>query len=301
MVDTVLRGCPEARFLVTSREALGVVGEMVFRVPSLAVPPVELTVTATDLGDFAAARLFLDRVHRVRPTLIVDDLAARDVAAICSRLDGIPLALELAAARAGSMPLERVAVELDDVFRLLTGGSRTALARQQTLQASIAWSVDLLDDVERSVLCRLATFRGSFTLAAAEAIATDEALVDRFVVLDSVGRLVDKNLVQLNDDTGRYRLLETIRQFALDELRRTGDVAPTAADTAAGSPSVPWRSGASPGSGARRATRTSTTSSLRWSGRTTTTPPRPTASLVDSAGTATSSAIWLSSAASTTG
>ena len=229
VVDDIRRGCPEARLLVTSREALGLVGETVFRVPSLAVPPTQQPITAADLDDFDAARLFLDRARRVRPTLIVDDLAARHVAAICARLDGIPLALELAAARAASMPLERVALELDDVFRLLTGGSRTALARQQTLQASIAWSVDLLDAVERSVLCRLAIFRGPFPLAGAEAIASDDGLVDRFVVLDSVGRLVDKSLVQLNDSTGRYRLLETIRQFAMDELRTTGELAPSEA------------------------------------------------------------------------
>jgi predicted ATPase/class 3 adenylate cyclase/DNA-binding CsgD family transcriptional regulator len=229
MVDAVLRGCPRVHLMVTSREALGVLGEIVFRVPSLAVPPSEQPVTAAELDDFDSARLFLDRARRVRPTLIVDDGAAQHVAAICSRLDGIPLALELAAARAASMPLERVALELDDVFRLLTGGSRTALARQQTLHASIAWSVDLLDAVERSVLCRVAIFRGSFPLAAAEAIASDDDLVDRFVVIDSVGRLVDKSLVQLNDRTGRYRLLDTIRQFAADQLRRTGDLAPTQA------------------------------------------------------------------------
>src|SRR4051794_33259767 len=170
LVDAIRRACPQARLLVTSREALGLVGEIVFRVPSLAVPPTDQVVTAGDLDEYDAARLFLDRSRRVRPTLIVDDVAAEHVAAICARLDGIPLALELAAARAGSMPLERLALELDDAFRLLTGGSRTALARQQTLQASIEWSVDLLDTVERAVLCRLAIFRGPFALAAAEAI-----------------------------------------------------------------------------------------------------------------------------------
>jgi predicted ATPase/class 3 adenylate cyclase/DNA-binding CsgD family transcriptional regulator len=229
VVDAVLRGCPRARLLVTSREALGLFGEVLFRVPSLAVPPSGQPVTAAGLDDFDAARLFLDRARRVRPTLIVDDRAAQHVAAICVRLDGIPLALELAAARAASMPLARVALELDDVFRLLTGGSRTALPRQQTLHASIAWSVDLLDTVERSVLSRLAIFRGSFPLPAAEAIASDDLLVDRFAVIDSVGRLVDKSLVQLNDATGHYRLLDTIRRFALDRLRRTGDLAPTEA------------------------------------------------------------------------
>jgi predicted ATPase len=149
------------------------------------------------------------------------------VVAVCVRLDGIPLALELAAARARTVPLDRLAGGLDDAFRLLTGGARTAMPRQQTLLASIAWSVDLLDDAERAVLRRLAVFRGPFTLDAVEAVAADEVSVAADDVLDVIGRLVDKSLVQLDDATGTYRLLETIRQFSLDRLRDAAELAVT--------------------------------------------------------------------------
>ena len=162
-MDAILSGCPEAHVLVTSREPLGVAGEVVWRVPSLSAPAAGEVVAPETLEAYDAARLFLDRARRVRPNLVVDDRTANAIGAICARLDGIPLALELAAARTRTMPLERLASGLDDAFRLLTGGVRTALPRQQTLLASIAWSVDLLDDVERAVLRRLAVFHGPFS------------------------------------------------------------------------------------------------------------------------------------------
>ena len=160
--------------LVTSREPLGVAGELVWRVPSLRGPAAGATVAPERLDAYEAARLFLERARRVRPNLVVDDDTAAHVVAVCARLDGIPLALELAAARTRTVPLDRLARGLDDAFRLLTGGARTALPRQQTLLASIAWSVDLLDDAERAVLRRLAVFRGPFPLEAAEAVAADD-------------------------------------------------------------------------------------------------------------------------------
>ena len=227
LLAAVLVGCPDVRVLVTSREPLGVGGEVVWRVPSLRVPAVGEAVAPDRLDAYEAARLFFDRARRVRPNLVVDDDAAAHVVAVCARLDGIPLALELAAARVRTVPLDRLARGLADAFRLLTGGARTALPRQQTLLASIMWSVDLLDDTERVVLRRLAVFRGPFPLEAAEAVTADEQIVTAYAVLDVISRLVDKSLVMLDDETGRYRLLETIRQFSIDRLRDAGELAAT--------------------------------------------------------------------------
>ena len=227
LVDGVLSACPDVRVLVTSREPLGVGGELVWRVPSLRAPAPGTTVAPDRLGAYEAARLFLERARRVRPNLVLDDDGAAHVVAVCARLDGIPLALELAAARTRTVPLDRLARGLDDAFRLLTGGARTALPRQQTLLASIAWSVDLLDDQERAVLRRLAVFQGPFPLEAAEVVAADGVAVTGYDVLDVISRLVDKSLVLLDDTTGDYRLLETIRQFSIDRLRDADELAST--------------------------------------------------------------------------
>ena len=175
VVDAIVQGCAEVHVLVTSREPLGVAGELVWRVPSLRAPASGELISSEALEGFEAARLFVDRARRVRPNLVLDDRATAAIVAICARLDGIPLALELAAARTRTVPLDRLASGLDNAFRLLTGGVRTAMPRQQTLLASIAWSVDLLDDVERAVLRRLAVFQGPFSLEAAEAVAADGA------------------------------------------------------------------------------------------------------------------------------
>ena len=221
----LLVASPQVHVLVTSREPLGVPGEVIWRVPSLSSPPAGAAIPYEELGGYEAVRLFLERARQGRPDLVLDESSARPIAHICRRLDGIPLAIELAAARARTLPLDHLAGGLDDAFRLLTGGSRTVLARQQTLLASIAWSVDLLDAVEGAVFRRLAVFQGSFTLGSAEAVAADDARVDRNAVLDVLGRLVDKSLVQLDPTTGRYRLLETVRQFGLDRLREAGELA----------------------------------------------------------------------------
>ncbi|MDQ1425924.1 MAG: hypothetical protein QOD72_3422, partial [Acidimicrobiaceae bacterium] len=224
VVDALVSECPDVRLLVTSREPLGVDGEFVWRVPSLSVPPRDEPTTMERLNAYESARLFLDRARRVRPNLVVDDENAALVASVCARLDGIPLAVELAAARVRSVPLDALARGLDQAFRLLSGGARTAMPRQQTLLASIAWSVDLLDDTERAVLRRLAVFQGSFPLDAAEAVTADGNTVTPYAVLDVIGRLVDKSLVLLDDTNGQYRLLETIRQFALDRMRDAGEL-----------------------------------------------------------------------------
>ncbi len=224
LVALILARCVNARVLVTTREPLDVPGEVVWRVPSLATPGSRGPFDVEHLEMFDASRLFLDRARRCRPNLVLDGAACAAIASICVRLDGIPLALELAAARVRSLPLDRVADGLDQIFRSLIGAARTVVPRQQTMLASISWSVDLLDDVERSVLRRLAVFRAAFPARAAEAVcAGDERGGED--VLDVLARLVDKSLVQLDDNTGRYRLLETVRQFGMDRLIETGEVA----------------------------------------------------------------------------
>ena len=225
--ERLLSGCVDVRVLVTSREPLGLPGEIVWQVPSLAAPARGEPITLERLDAFDAVLLFLERAREARPNLVVGDAEVAHVAAICARLNGIPLALELAAARTRTLSLDRLAAGLDDAFRLLTGGARTALPRQQTLLASIAWSIDLLDVAEQAVLRRFAVFQRSFTLDAAEAVAADGELVASLQVLEVLGRLVDKSLVQLDEGSGRYRLLETIRQFGFDRLRDAGELAAT--------------------------------------------------------------------------
>jgi predicted ATPase len=225
-VHHVVSACPEVVVLATSREPLGLEGEVTWRVPSLGLPPAQLDEPA-GVEQYDAVRLFVDRAIQARPNFRVDNDNAPAVAQICHRLDGIPLAIELAAARTRSLPPERIASELDDRFRLLAGGSRVALPRQQTLFASVDWSHELLDPVERTVLRRLAVFAGGFGLDAAEAVVAAE-LVAAYDVLGVLARLVDKSLVQAEESSGgtaRYRLLETIRQYALDRLREAGETA----------------------------------------------------------------------------
>ncbi len=221
--DQVIRHCPRVRIVATSREPLGIDGERVYRVPSLSLPGesgAAEEVTASD-----AVRLFAERARNYDFSL--DGQSAPLVATICRRLDGIPLAIELAAARLSSMSLKQVADRLDQRFRLLTGGSRNAMPRQQTLQATVEWSFGLLAGPERDTLRRLTMFSGGFDLEAAEALCTSET-VDEFDVADLLGSLVDKSLVVADHaaDSVRYRLLETIRQYgAQDLLRALGDEA----------------------------------------------------------------------------
>ena len=170
------------------------------------------------MSQYDAVTLFVDRARRARPTFVVNDVNAPAIAQICHRLDGIPLAVELAAARCRHLSTEQIAVELDDRFHLLTGGPRVVLPRQQTLAASVEWSYDLLDDVECRVLRRLGVFAGAFSLGAAEAIVSAAGDVNPITVFDTISRLVDKSLVlsDESDDSGdsaRYRLLQTIRAF----------------------------------------------------------------------------------------
>ena len=220
LADAMLRSCPRASLLVTSREPLGISGEHVFRVPPLAVPPAGLAAPGP-LAAFESVQLFTERAAMRRPDFAVDKANAAAVAAVCVRLDGIPLALELAAARLGSLSVPEISSRLDHRFQLLTGGSRTALPRHQTLRALIDWSYDLLTPGEQILLSRLSVFAGGWALEAAEAV-TSQGDAGEWLVLDRLAALVDKSLVQADETRGstRYRLLETVRHYAAERLAR---------------------------------------------------------------------------------
>ncbi len=219
--DTVVRRCPRVRVIATSREPLGIDGERVYRVPSLSLPDKDAD-GVEDLADSDAVELFVARARVHDAAFVLDETVAPLLASICWRLDGIPLALELAAARLSAMSLVHLSERLDQRFRLLTGGSRNALPRQQTLQAMVDWSFDLLNRPEQAVLRRLSVFVGGFELEAAEAICETEG-VDSFDVADLLRSLVDKSLVVADREAGsvRYRLLETIRQYCAQDLLRS--------------------------------------------------------------------------------
>lgn len=226
LASALLRRCPAVVLLATSREPLGLDGETAYRVPSLPFPDEEEALES--VAGYDSVRLFVDRAARARPTFTLTAETAPSVAKICGRLDGIPLALELAAARVRVMSPAQIAVGLSDRFHLLTGGARTALPRQRTLEASVDWSYTLLTDDERAVLARLSVFAGSFSLEAAEQVCAGDA-IDRYRVFDLLASLVDRSLVQTEEsgDETRYRLLETIRAYARHKLTDAGAAADT--------------------------------------------------------------------------
>ena len=222
--NTLLRVAPTLRILVTSREPLEIAGEITYRVPSLETPdPAHLPPFAS-LARFEAVRLFADRAAAVLPGFVLTEANGSAVAEICCGLDGIPLAIELAAARMRTLSVEELRVRLRDRFRVLTGGSRVALPRHRTLRATIDWSYGLLSEPERVLLRRLAVFTGGWTLEAAEAVCSGDG-VPEGEVLDLLAHLVDKSLVILEwpSDVGRYRLLETVRQYGLELLEERGE------------------------------------------------------------------------------
>ncbi len=229
LADMLLRGCPNIALLATSREPLGVDGERVHRVPSMDTP--SDGDSAGEVQAAEAVRLFAERAAQHGVLLSWEEPTARVVGRICRRLDGIPLAIELAAARLRVMPAAELDARLDQRFSLLTGGSRAALPRQQTLRALVDWSWELLNAAERQVLARLSVFAGGFDLAAAEAVASGPEVAPEDVITH-LGALVDKSLVQFDDTgagPGRYRLLETVRQYAVGQLQAS---APAAAEAA---------------------------------------------------------------------
>ncbi|MGI8915129.1 MAG: ATP-binding protein [Chloroflexota bacterium] len=226
LADALLRGCPGLRILATSREALGISGEFSRVVPSLAAPDPDHVPPVSALVNYSAVRLFSERALAVQSAFVLSERNASAVVQVCSRLDGIPLAIELAAARVRSLPVEQLLGRLEDRFRLLMGGNRAALPRHQTLLAATAWSYDLLTEPERRLFDRLSVFAGGFTLKAAEAVCARDG-IEMGDVLDLVTRLVDQSLVVADDgdDSGRYRLLETLRHYAQACLAASGGVA----------------------------------------------------------------------------
>ncbi|HLK61174.1 MAG TPA: tetratricopeptide repeat protein [Chthonomonadaceae bacterium] len=222
----LLRACPHLRLLATSRSALNVAGKSDHRVPPLSLPPSGKTGTLPELEECEAVRLFVDRAMLTQPTFALTEGNASSVAAICLRLDGLPLALELAAARVRAMSVEQLAARLGDRFKLLTGGSKSVLAHQQTLRAMMDWSYALLGEPEKRLLGRLSVFSGGWTLEMAERVCAGEG-IEGWEVLDLLFSLVDKSLVVYEEqgESARYHLLETVREYAGEKLREAGEQA----------------------------------------------------------------------------
>jgi predicted ATPase/DNA-binding winged helix-turn-helix (wHTH) protein len=218
-IDEVLRRCAQVTILVTTRERLGLAGELTYRVPSLAVPDPMHAITPEELLTCDSARLFIDRARLHQPHFAPTARNAAALASVCWRLDGIPLAIELAAPRLRSMTVEEVNRRLDQRFGLLTGGSRTALPRQRTLRSLIDWSYDLLRTPEQALLDRLSVFSGGWTIEAAEAVCSGDGF-EADDTLELLTSLVDKNLAlaEAQEEATRYFLLETVRQYARDRL-----------------------------------------------------------------------------------
>jgi predicted ATPase len=219
LADNLLRTCPQVRLLATSREGLGIARDSTYRVPSLSLPDPSRDATPESLARCESARLFVERAHLQQPDIAVSGEMAPILAAICARLDDIPLAIELATARLRTLSIAEIHARLDQRFRLLTGGSRTALPRHQTLRSLIDWSYDLLSEPEKVMLCRLSAFVGGWTLGAAEHVCAGEP-IEEWEILDLLTVLTDKSLAVVAERGGetRYRLLETVRHYARELL-----------------------------------------------------------------------------------
>jgi non-specific serine/threonine protein kinase len=226
LADKLLRRCPELRILATSREPLRVAGETVWRVPSLSVPDERDRQSPEQIANSESVRLFADRACAMLPTFTVTDTNATAVARLCRRLDGIPLALELAAARLPVLSVEQIANRLDDALGLLNSGSRVGPARQQTLRGTLEWSYGLLPECEQLLLRRLSVFASGWTLESAEGVCAGDG-IKRHDLLDLLAQLVDKSLVVsefAGEGAVRYRLLETVRQFTMGRLSTSGEL-----------------------------------------------------------------------------
>jgi predicted ATPase/DNA-binding CsgD family transcriptional regulator len=226
LAEAWLHSCPGLRVLATSREVLGITGEIAWPVPSLSLPDLRRLSDIESLPRYESARLFVERATTVKPNFKLTEQNALAVAHVCYRLDGIPLAIELAAARTKVLSVEEISERLDDSFGLLAAGSRTAMPRQRTLHATMDWSHELLSKKERALFRRLSVFAGGFTLEAAESICAGEQL-QRDEVLEVLSQLVDKSMVVALEPDGaaRYRLLETIRQYGRERLEEAGEAA----------------------------------------------------------------------------
>lgn len=217
LADTLIRQCPGVQILASSREGLGINGEQAYRVPSLLLPNPAQVHTVQALSQFEAVQLFIERATLAQPTFQVTNENAPALASLCNQLDGIPLAIELAAARVRSLSVEEIDGKLDQRFRLLTGGPRTALPRQQTLRALVGWSYDLLTEMEREAFEQLSVFVGGWTMDMAEQTCGDPIL--EFDLLDLITALVDKSLINFESrEDGHYSFYESLRQFAREQL-----------------------------------------------------------------------------------
>ena len=225
LANQLLKNCPNLKILATSREAMGIIGEALYQAPALTIPEIQKIETIEKLNDYESIRLFDERAQLVQMDFAVTTENAASVVQICRRLDGIPLAIELAAVRVQTFSAEQIAMQLNECFHTLTGGSRTALPRHQTLQASIDWSWRLLYEPEQTILRRLAVFAGGFTVEAAGQVCAGDGIESRQVT-GVISQLVTKSLILVNQDTERarrYRLLETIRQYARERLIESGE------------------------------------------------------------------------------
>lgn len=226
LAGALLHACEHLCMLATSREPLGIAGEIVWRVPSLALPDPDRLPALEELAAYDGVQLFVQRARLSKPAFALTTENALALVQLCQRLDGIPLALELAAARSRSLTVDEILSRLDDRFGLLTGGSRSALPRQQTLRALVDWSYDLLSAPERVLWRRVSVFAGGFSLAAAEEVCSGDG-VERAAILDLVAQLVDRSIVLAEGQQGetRYRLLETIREYGAQRLEAAGEQA----------------------------------------------------------------------------
>jgi non-specific serine/threonine protein kinase len=225
LAEALLHACPNVYILATSREVLGVAGEISFLVPSLLSPDPAQAIQVDTLSNYESVQLFMDRAMTSMPGFAATNDNAGAIAQVCHRLDGIPLAIELAAARIKLLRVEQIAERLGDRFQLLTGGGRTALPRHQTLAALIDWSHDLLTEAERILLRRLSVFAGGWMLEAAEAVCVGDG-IEQSHVLDLLTQLVNKSLVlaeRAQGEEARYHILETIREYAMEKLTASGE------------------------------------------------------------------------------
>jgi predicted ATPase len=224
LVDALIHAGPGVKVLASSREGLNIAGELTYRVPSLSCPDHADTATAQSIKQYESVLLFVERAQFYQPSFTLTNSNAPGLASVCRRLDGIPLAIELAAVRIRSLTVEELEQRLDNRFRILTGGSRTALPRQQTLRALIDWSYDLLDEDQKALFCRLCVFAGGWTLAAAEHVCAGSS-VEEGEILNMLSALNDKSLIVAEATGGatRYRLLETVRQYAREKLASHAD------------------------------------------------------------------------------
>jgi len=217
LTERLLSSCSKLKIIATSREALNCKGEKTYRIPPLTMPDPNSNYTPEQLAQYESVRLFIERALMVNPEFRVNNENSHALAEICSRLDGIPLAIELAAARTNALPVVKIYERLDDRFSLLTGGKRTALPRQQTLRALIDWSYDLLSGEEKLLWCRLSVFSGGWTLEAAEEICSDDK-INKSVILDLLSQLTEKSVIIYDESRERYRILESIKQYGIEKL-----------------------------------------------------------------------------------